>query len=92
MEKTDMLTTFASDVGLEAYWRGMSDSVLFLSSENGKKRRILLEGINALSHQYINVAKSDMLHKYAPWGGLEAYWRGVDITNVFGVKMRKDLR
>ncbi len=51
----------------------MSDSVLFLSSENGKKRRILLEGINALSHQCIKVAKSDMLHKYAPWGGLEAY-------------------
>ncbi len=28
---------------------------------------------------------------YVPWGGLEAYRRGVTITNLFWVKMAKNI-
>ncbi len=36
-------------------------------------------------HYLINalVEKSDILHNYSPWGGLEAYQRGVTVINYF---------
>ncbi len=46
-----------------------------------------------MSHTYtvmiLASQMQDMLHNYATWGGLEAYWRGVTVTNFLGVKMEK---
>ncbi len=33
-----------------------------------------------------------MLLNYTPWGGLEAYGKGVPLTDFFWVKMGKKLR
>ncbi len=33
------------------------------------------------------VEKSDILHNYVPWGGLEANWKRITLTISFMVKM-----
>ncbi len=45
-------------------------------------------------HYFSNaqVKKGDMLPSYAPWGGLQAYQRGVTMTNYVWVKIGKKLR
>ncbi len=59
--------------------------------EHGACSSNVLEVINALSHQYIGEEK-DVLHNYASWDGLEAYRRGVTVTNYFLSKWIKKIR
>ncbi len=35
--------------------------------------------------------KSDLLHNYASWGGLEDYWRALTMTNIFKWKLEKNV-
>ncbi len=79
--KVEMTPNDATCGGLEAYWSRVTWNNI-IGAENGKN---LWMFSSVLTHYLINawLAKGGILANYAPWCGLEAYWREVNLRNYF---------